>query len=231
LRPFNFLRRWRDEFEADHDGLNLWGWTWDKSEDWDIAHANRSELWDREPDVDRLREAGALSKAKDYTAAIQIWRELAELGSVIAMLDLGQCYEKAVAGSQDLDKAEYWYKRAFACGSQRAMVECAHFAASRKDYAACEAILQVGVEEDWTPALFWLAWYRHKQSESKETYRAIFPMLAEAARRGHPAARLIFANFMTRGRFGLLHVPRGFFRSMKFLWTIDGLDGTAKQAA
>jgi hypothetical protein len=57
------------------------------------------------------------------------------------------------------------------------MLHCARFAALRRDFTACEAILGVGVQQHWVPAIFWLSWYRLKQSESLATYRAIRPML------------------------------------------------------
>jgi hypothetical protein len=101
------------------------------------------------------------------------------------------------------------------------MLKCAKAATSRNDHAACEAILQVGVDQDWAPAIFWQAWYRHRRSDSKETYQAILPMLKTAAGRGHPAARMVLAGCMVRGKFGLFRVPIGFLLSVRAAFDED----------
>lgn len=209
------MHRWQEEFAADHDGLSPMGVTLRRSSEWDREHANTAELSGREFDADRLWRAFDLYDGGDFSAAFQIWSELADQGSVWSMIELGRCYQNGRGVERDVAEAERWYKRAFAGGSQIAMLKCAQAAAWRQDYTACEAILQVGVNQDWTPAIFWLAWYRHKQSESRETYRSILPMLRKAAERGHPAARMYLASFMVRGRFGRLRVPLGMLLAVR----------------
>ncbi|GAA4780434.1 hypothetical protein GCM10023219_30560 [Stakelama sediminis] len=163
----------------------------------------------REPDMERIRQAFAFYEAENFTSAIRIWFDLAELGSVWSMIEVGRCYQSGRGVPQNSGEAEQWFKRAFAGGSQIAMLKCARSAYAREDHGACEAILQIGVNQDWTPAIFWQAWYRHRRSKSKETYRTIFPMLRTAARRGHPAARMVLASCMMRGKFGLFRIPKG----------------------
>jgi TPR repeat protein len=134
---------------------------------------------------------------------------MAKQGSVWAMIEIGRCYQYGRGVLRDEDEAELWYERAFVGGSQVAMLKCADAAAARRDYKATVQILQVGVADGWIPAIFWLAWYRHKQSPTKQTYTEIFPMLKLAARRGHPAARMTLVNFMARGKFGMIRKPVG----------------------
>ncbi len=126
------------------------------------------------------------------------------------MIEIASCYEFGRGVLRDEAEADQWYFRAFEGGSQFAMLKCAKAAASRQDFALCEEILKVGVDQDWPPAVFWLAWYRHRQSGSRATYRAIRPLLEKAAKRGHPAARMILGNLMVRGKFGVFRVPQGF---------------------
>jgi TPR repeat protein len=57
--------------------------------------------------------------------------------------------------------------------------------------------------------MYWLAWYRHKQSDSRETIRSIRPLLEAAALQGHPAAQLMLGRFMAKGRFGMRHIRAG----------------------
>lgn len=209
------MHRWLDEFAAENDGLLPLDVTWQKSAEWDKKHANSAELAERESDGDVIYRAIAYYDSGDFPAAFQIWSELAAQGSVWSMIELGRCFQHGCGVERDIAKADDWYKRAFAGGSQVAMLKCAKAAALRNDYTACEAILEIGVNQDWTPAIFWQAWYRHEQSESTETYRTILPMLRKAAERGHPAARMCLASFMLRGKFGLHRVPLGLLLAIR----------------
>jgi TPR repeat protein len=211
----SFVRRRSLECAAAHPHLDPWGAAWARTDKWDRQHANRNELLRREADRDRLEQAYELHMSADSEAAFAIWHALAEQGSVWAMIELGRCYEDGDAVATDLDMAEAWYERAFAGGSQIAMLDYAKLAARRGDYATCEDVLRVGVEQNWAPALFWLAWYRIKQSKTKQTYRAIRPMLKNAAAQGHPGAMMVLANFMVRGKYGLLRRPVGFLRLLR----------------
>jgi TPR repeat protein len=209
------MQRWEDEFLEAHDGMGPSNLAWQRSLEWDRANANLDELQAREFDVDRIWHAIGLFDEKDYEGAFRIWLDLADHGSVWSMIEVGRCYEFGYGVDRNIDEAEKWYRRAFAGGSQTAMLKCAKAAARREDFSACEAILQVGVNQDWAPAKFWIAWYRYKQSKSRKTYRSIAPLLKDSARLGHPAAEFYLANFTVRGKFGLLRVPLGFLRVVK----------------
>jgi TPR repeat protein len=130
------------------------------------------------------------------------------------MLEVAMCYEYGDCVAYDSAVAELWYKRAFDGGSQVAMLKCANFALWRKDFEPCEEILAIGVEQDWPAAIFFLAWCRHKQSDSRDTYRKIRPLLVKAARRGHPGADFMLTHFMVNGKFGGLEIPLGMLRAV-----------------
>lgn len=204
------MQNWGTEYAANHGGLNPFQLMWRDTWEWDRDHAGFSEFAASEPDVERIWEAGQLSDEGKYSEAFQIFLELAESGSVWSMFEVGRCYDIGLGVTRDDSEREQWYYRAFKGGSQLAMLKCAEIAALRCDYELCDDILKVGVGQDWPPALFWLAWYRHKQSESRATYNSIRPLLKSAAKRGHPAARCFLAHFMVRGKFGRLWVPIGF---------------------
>jgi hypothetical protein len=208
-------QHWLEEFVAGHDGRSPADFTWRRSTEWDRNHANSKELAEREADMDLVYKAFELAEAGDFSSALRLWTELAELGSVWSMVEVGRCHQFGRGVVRDPDGAEAWFRRAFAGGSQIAMLKCAGAAASRGDYAACEAILQVGVDKKWAPAIFWQAWYRHARSESPETYRAILPMLKTAAKSGHPAARMVLASCMVRGKFGVWRIPLGLLLAAK----------------
>ena len=182
----------------------------DKSTAWEWVHSNDYELWEREPDTDRLKQADALG-VSDPAAAFEIYRDLAEQGSIRAMHQVAWQYGfgKGKLVAPDYDLAADWYIKAISAGSWMATRYYAQFLAMHRHFAHCEAVLQDGVTNEWVPAFFWLAWYRHEQSRSRKTYREIEPLLGHAAQHGHPFARLLLARLMSTGKFGLRKIPRG----------------------
>lgn len=210
------MQRWGEEFAADNDGHSLMNLIWYRSYEWDEKEASNHETEDCEYDFDRLCQAVDFYNSNDIPNAIEIWLDLAEKGSALSMLELGRCYEFGRGVTLDRVEAEKWYEKAFQKGSQSAMLKCADAAASRNEFSSCEAILQGGIDQDWTPAIFWMAWYRHKRSADSATYRSIFPMLRKAAGRGHPAANFFLTNYMVRGKFGIVWIPLGFLRAIRF---------------
>ena len=204
-----------DECAANDPVSDPWNWTWYQAYEWDLKNSNSNELVSGEEEVEAISRACDHADADDFAGALEIWRDLAERGSVWSMVEIARCYEYGRCVVRDVGEAEFWYQRAYAGGSQVAMLKCANFAASRNDFSACARILQWGVDQNWAPAQFWLAWYRRKQSDSKATYRTILPLLQKAAQRGHPAAQICLANFMMRGKFGWWRIPAGFFRVVR----------------
>ncbi len=205
------------ECAASHPEIDPWGQAWAETETWDTENANWQEVDDREPDLHRAIEATDASDTGDLATAIKIWHGLAERGSVRAMIELGICHEFGCGVPLNPDLAEDWYNQAASGGSQFAMLRRAHLAASRNDYAESDAILQAGVDAGWASAIFWQAWYRIKQSGSKECYRRTYPLLKLAAKLGHPGAKLVLANLTVRGKFGRLRVPFGLVSAAKLV--------------
>lgn len=183
----------------------------DKSDVWERAHSNDAELWASEPDLDRLKEAGAISKS-DPQAAFQIYLDLAQHGSVRAMLRVAWHYGfgKGAVVTPDFRIAADWYIRAIRAGSWMATRYYAQLLAKHRYFAECEDVLDEGVKKNWIPAFYWLAWCRLQQSQSRKTYREVKPLLEYAAGKGHPWAQLRLARCMAKGKFGLRQIPRGF---------------------
>lgn len=210
------MQRWGQEYAADHGGHGPVDLIWLKSYEWEWKHDNIVEIESHEPDLEKFGEACELFASEEIEQALNIWFELAEHGSARSMYEIGLCYQYGGSVSIDPIEAQKWFERAFAKGSQAALLRCAWAAASRQDYSACEEILKVGVDQDWAPAIFWLAWYKVKQSTDKASYQTILPLLRKAAKRGHPAANFFLTNFMVRGKFGVACIPLGFLRALGF---------------
>ena len=191
--------------------------TSNRSMAWDYQHTNDAAIWDAELDKEALREAIDLA-ATSPEHAFEIWLALAGRGSVWSMVEVGRCFRQGIGVSPDVERSEDWYRRAAGRGSQRAMLRYSGLLRAREDYAACEAISRIDAEKHWAPAMFWLAWYRLKQSRTRDTYQGARPLLEEAASQGHPAAKWLLAKSMAHGRFGLRDILRG----QKLIWDIAG---------
>ncbi len=63
----------------------------EKSEDWERNHSNEDVMWAREPNLDRLAQAGEI-EISDPKAAFQIYLEIAENGSVNGMINVAWQY-------------------------------------------------------------------------------------------------------------------------------------------
>jgi TPR repeat protein len=174
---------------------------WQRTYAWERAHSNSAEILESDPHSDRVYEVVEATDL-DEDEAFRAWLTLAQGGSIYSMNEAAYCYEIGRGIDQDLSEAERWYAEAFAGGSQIAMIRCAHRMAGRKDYQACIAILQSGVDGERPPAFFWQAWYRLKQCDDAKTRQAIRPMLETASEAGHPGAEWYLARLMAKGVYG-----------------------------
>ena len=184
----------------------LWTWTYA----WEPAHSNAGSLSAEEPDRDGVKRAIALSKS-DPKAGFQSYLDLAERGSIWSMIAVAKAYRNGTGTMRDSALAEEWYRRAISAGSWIAARDYAQFLADQGNFAACEEVLIDGVEKGWTPAFFWLAWYRrHPRSKRPKDFREIRSLLEYAADRGHPAAQFLLASLMMIGRFGFREIRSGY---------------------
>jgi TPR repeat protein len=177
--------------------------------DWYYTQANDWEIWERDPEKDRMKEAFRLFPG-NREAGFQLLLELAENGSVWSMLSVAKYYESGNGVLPDPERMEHWFKRAFEGGSQNAQLRYTRILGLRLELAKCEEVLSVGAANDWAPALYWLARYRLRRSRSRETLTQVRPLLERAAAKGSLAAQKHQAQLMLWGRYGLRDIPRGF---------------------
>ena len=190
-------------WETNHKAL------WKFYRAWDYAQANDSVIWEDDTDIEGLIEAETLSK-RDQNAGFRQFLALAEAGSVWAMDKVGHCYHSGRGVAADAALAEHWYRLSFDAGCTRALLDLGAVLASRGDFAGAEAVYGRGAADDWPPALFWLAVYQMKQSDSRATLDRARPLLERAMAKGSPAAQWVLGWLLLRGRFGLRDIPRGF---------------------
>jgi len=175
---------------------------------WDYGEENDLTIWEREVEKDRVREACKLSDT-DAEAGFALMHALAEQGSVWSMYWIALAYGHGTGCAMDLERAEEWARRAFEGGCQRAQLYYARFNGLRKEFTKCEEILSVGAANDWAPALYWLARYRLRRAETRETLDQVRPLLERAIAKGGLDAQRYLALLMLRGRYGLREIPNG----------------------
>jgi TPR repeat protein len=184
---------------------------WQKTDEWERAQSNDWELWSAETDEQRALNARAAELNKsDAEAAFRLRTEAADAGSTWAMQMVGWHYDTGTLVPADFDKAQEYYHRAVCAGSWTATIRHARLLAEHGHDDHWRAILQDGVEQDFVPAFYWLAWLRYKQSKSRKTREEIKPLLEYAAEKGHPAAEVLLGRMLLSGKFGLREIPRGF---------------------
>jgi TPR repeat protein len=181
-------------------------WEWFRS--WDFKQTNDGDVWNNESGRADIDEALEIWKT-DKTLGFQLYLALAEQGSVFCMGKVAYLYWLGIGVSADVERAEFWNRRAFERGSTRAMLEYAKLLAARGDFRGAEAVYEKGAADGWAPAQFWLAWYRLKRSDTRQMWLRVRPLLESAAAQGSPAAQRELGRALSVGRFGIREIPRG----------------------
>jgi hypothetical protein len=184
---------------------------WKASWQWEREASNEWDLWSADSDgnhalVDRAVDMYAM----DRIAALQLYREAAEAGSVWSMEMVGWFYDSGAIGEPDYALARDYYYRAVCAGSWTATIRYAILLEKRGYHEDWPRVLEDGVRATFIPAYFWLAWFRYKHSRTRKMCREVRPLLEAAARNGHPGAKFTIALWKARGRFGLQEIPAGF---------------------
>lgn len=187
------------------------------SDAWERAHSDDSEMRLKESENNRATLDAAAAMSKTDPAALQLYLEAAEAGSVFAMQRVGWQYWTGTGTVRDLAKAAEYYRRAIERGSWMATIHYARLLDQLGQFESCDQVLDDGIAAGFVPAYFWLAWLRYKRSKTRQTCREVRPLLEYAAKAGHPGARYRLSQWMLLGKFGALEIFRGFLLSWRFL--------------
>lgn len=190
---------------------------WNVSKGWEQDHSNEWDLWAADSEGVRERNEHANEVfATDQSLAFEIRKELADNGSVWAMRQIGRQYEFGQGVELDLRQAEHYYYQAQLAGSWMATLQLAKLLFEHRINENWLGILENGVESDFIPANFWLAWYRYKRSPRSTTALEVRPLMEQAEKAGHPGAKMMLARWKGQGKYGLHEMRQGFreFRSV-----------------
>jgi TPR repeat protein len=209
----------------------FWKRVWQDSDAWEIAHSNDAEMRLKESENNRATLDAAAAMSGTDPAALQLYLQAAEAGSVFGMERVGWQYWTGTGTSRDLAKAAEYYLRAIEGGSWMATIYHARLLDQLGQFDSCDEVLNDGIAAGFVPAFFWLAWLRYKRSKTWQTCREVRPLLEYAAKAGHPAARWKLSQWMLWGKFGPLEIFRGIVLSWRFLDDyVPATDGEPKAA-
>lgn len=180
---------------------------------WEYEQADMSTAWDVEPDFEVL--SAALAEYEVTPEAFVRLLDLAAMGSVVAMIAVGEAYYWGSGTLADPIEAEQWLRKAYELNSRRGLLSYGRVLYLRNDLAAAEQIFRKGANASWPEAKYWLALVLAHRAPAKKRPAEMWTLVAEAAEAGHPFARQWHGNAMARGRYGMARVPRGF----RLLWT------------
>lgn len=181
---------------------------------------NKSNGWENEPDLDRLRLAHA-QLTSNTEAGIQELSQLAELGSPMAMVYLGNIYRNGIGVERNIETARRWFERACDLGSLIGIFNLGCLNYSVKKYSEAEKLFIEGAERKYIPSVYWLARIYYDKPPGWGRLWEARILLEEAQSCGHIWARRELATLYIRGIYGLSLIPRGiwlFFSGAKLFY-------------
>jgi hypothetical protein len=125
------------------------------------------------------------------------------------MCHLGGAYRDGNGTPKDLERAEFWFRRATAHGSLEGSFLLGALCRSCGRYEEALAAYSVGAQQNFPPSIYWLGrMYAEGKGISANANKAI-DLWRHASDLGHYYAARNLAIMHLRGRFGLAEVPRG----------------------
>jgi TPR repeat protein len=204
--------------KANLDALN------EKLLKWLEAQTNSVAIMEREADPAAIYQAHELSQT-DPAEAFRQYLALAEQGSVWSMAMVGHRFEHGTGTAPDLAEAEKWYFRAYQGGSDYGLIWLGHLYQDSNRYEMAQEVWRSGVARGFVPAMVRLAsCYRHLPDWPQRRDEAM-ALLERGSAAGDLSARMLLAAGMTRGWFGLRHIPDGIRRMFRNLDDITSLVG------
>ncbi|MFN3388592.1 MAG: tetratricopeptide repeat protein [Allosphingosinicella sp.] len=189
------------------------------SEAWEKAAAHEDQLVAAESEeAEAIIQRAAGIEDADQASAFRLYLEAAEAGSAWASARVGWHYWTGTAVAADPELALGYYYRAIGGGSWMAFIHFARILAQLDRHDDCDRTLEEGVACGFVPAYFWLGWLRYQREKTAKVRREVRPLLAHAARHGHPYAQLVLGRWMMLGKLGLRDVPRGVRLTTQGAW-------------
>jgi TPR repeat protein len=158
--------------------------------------------WDDEPDLGRFRRARAAQRV-DARLGGRLLEELAELGSIASMVHVGFAYQKGNGVPKDVERAEYWYRRATDAGSLEGSFRLGGLYVSSGRFDEALAAYSIGASQNFPASLYWMGlMYFTGKGVSPDPDKAI-ELWRQASAKGHAYAARDLALVHIHGRYGM----------------------------
>jgi TPR repeat protein len=162
-------------------------------------------------DLGRVDEA-----AKDYSAARKQYDRAADLGSSIAMFNIGILYEKGRGVAQDFAEAKRWYEKAAAAGNPGAMTAIGYLYDAglgvRQDYSEAKRLYEKAAASGDPSAMYNIGLLYSLGQGVRVDYTEAKSWYEKAAAVGHPNAINTIGALYEKGQ----GVPRDYAEAKRW---------------
>ena len=159
-----------------------------------------ADLWENEPDLEQLRRAHSLLRSNPAQALLAL-KALAERGSTMSMLYIGEAYDEKGAATTDLTRAAEWYSRAADRGSTLGRYKLGRVYLDLERYGEARQMFEMGVSENYAPSMNMLGMMYMKGIGINRDVSRARPLFERSASLGH-----VFAKKKSRS-----HIPQRHF--------------------
>jgi TPR repeat protein len=179
----------------------------DRGEDW-------AKVWEQEPDLIKLRHAYQMLTSEPRRGLSEL-QELADAGSPMSMVYLGDAFEMGTGTKVDLAEAATWFGRACQAGCADAFTHLGVVQSKLGDRGqAIETFMRGIAAGDRLTVYFLGSLYKNAPAPDRDLEKAR-ELLARAAGWGNVYAQRDLASLLMKGDFGW----RNRFRGLRLLLT------------
>ncbi|MFD1985438.1 tetratricopeptide repeat protein [Mesorhizobium newzealandense] len=158
--------------------------------------------WEKEPDLPALKHAYDLI-TNDEVAAVNELTELANRGSQMSLVYLGNLYRKGQGRiPANPDEAEKWYRKAADRNLTVGVFHLSILCMNENRYDESEQLLKKAADREYSPAIYWLARLYWKGPANLRNLDKARELLERASDRGHIWASRDLARGYLNGALG-----------------------------
>lgn len=169
-----------------------------------------------EPDLDAFWDASAQLKIAPLLAIAKL-EKLAERGSALSMLYIGDSYENGRGVERNVELGDQWYRRAADCGSIEAAHRLAFAYWHKHEYGRAIEELSKLSERGFTPAMFCLGSMYYVGKGVKPSVENAMKYWKMAEARGHILAKQRLSKLFRSGDLGFIYRIKGYIKLMMLI--------------
>lgn len=152
---------------------------------------------------------------EEYEKAFQLYKRLADKGSVDSQVFVGWMYQNGLGVKKDVNIAFSWYEKAANLGSAEGQFYVAKSYAIQNKFNETKEWYYKSAEKNYSPALFRLGWIYDTGRGVKADKEKALSYYKHATELGHVFAQKELAILLVKGHSGLLMRFYGIFLLLK----------------